>query len=331
MRKYVPGPAVIAVLAGLSGVGAILGPANGAGNRANGIIPPLMLRAGEGWSANTNLQPGPAVWLPDDYLHGQASVSRAISLGIPPDLVTEYLNARLFSEWMPPAAGIGPISDGPEHPFYNNAVARAIDKPPTFRIADLNNAAARNLMPWALDALKKQNALVLQGKNAQTRQARCWEIGVPDIHETAASLFFIQTPTVVLLIEGTRVRHVYMNVPHSKHPEPSWYGDSVGHYEGDTLVVDTIGLDTRTFVDSYRTPHTEQEHVTERFRAVNDGQALSVSFTVDDPGAFYKPWGARRPRYRADSRMREDTCAENNDDKFNQGFEPIPSAVTPDF
>ena len=118
---------------------------------------------------------------------------------------------------------------------------------------------------------------------------------------------------------------------------PSWYGESVGHYEGDTLVVDTIGLNTQTFVDGYRTPHTTQEHVIERFRVVNDGKALDVSFTVDDPGTFYKPWSARRPRYRSkdieavSGRMEEDTCAVGNEDRFNQGFDPVPSAPTPDF
>jgi hypothetical protein len=54
-----------------------------------------------------------------------------------------------------------------------------------------------------------------------------------------------------------QMRHVYLNVPHSANPKPSWYGESVGHYEGDTLVVDTIGQNTRTFIDNFRTPHSE--------------------------------------------------------------------------
>ena len=139
------------------------------------------------------------------------------------------------------------------------------------------------------------------------------------------------------MIQGGRVRHVFLNVPHSRNPEPSWYGESIGHYDGDTLVVDTIGLNDKTFVDGYRTPHTTQLHVVERFRVINDGKGLDVSFTVDDPGTFYKPWGARRPRYRApdvesvSGKMEEDTCAANNDDKFNLGFDPVPRAGTPDF
>jgi hypothetical protein len=85
-------------------------------------------------------------------------------------------------------------------------------------------------MPWAIEALKKQNALALAGKNGETRQARCWETGVPDIHEAPQSLYFIQTPKEVVMYQGGRVRHVFLNVPHSKNPEPSWYGESVGHY-----------------------------------------------------------------------------------------------------
>src|SRR6185437_6018828 len=245
--------------------------------------------------------------------------------GAPPNKVTDYLHARMFNEYMPPASGIGPIMDGPEHPFYNNAVQRAIGKNSSYRVADLNSEAAKNLMPWAVDALKKQNALALAGRNGETRQARCWETGVPDIHEAPQALYFVQTPKEVVMYQGGRVRHVYMNVPHSKNITPSWYGESVGHYEGDTLVVDTVGLNTITFVDGYRTPHTTQEHVIERFKIVNGGKALDVSFTVDDPGTFYKPWSARRPRYRANGRMNEDTCAANNDDKFNLGFDPVPT------
>jgi hypothetical protein len=279
----------------------------------------------------------PSTYLPDDYLHGQASVQRAISLGAPRDKVVQYLHARMFNEYMPPASGIGPIMDGPEHPFYNNAVQRAIGKNSSYRVADLNSEAAKNVMPWAIEALKKQNALVLSNRNGETRQARCWETGVPDFHEDPHSLYFIQTPKEVVMIDAARVRHVWLNVPHSRNPPPSWYGESVGHYDGDTLVVDTIGLNDKTFVDGYRTPHTTQLHVVERFRIVNAGKGLDVAFTVDDSGTFYRPWGARRPRYRSPNlttvsrRMEEDTCPAGNEDRFNQGFDPVPTAGTPDF
>ena len=91
-----------------------------------------------------------------------------------------------------------------------------------------------------------------------------------------------------------QVRQVYMNVPHSANPKPSWYGESVGHYEGDTLVIDTIGLTTKSFVDNFRTPHTEKLHVVERWRLVDDGKKIEVHITVDDPDTYNQPWQATR-------------------------------------
>ena len=111
------------------------------------------------------------------------------------------------------------------------------------------------------------------------------------------------------------------------------FGESIGHYEnGDTLVVDTIGLNTRTFVDSFRTPHTEQLHVVERFRIVDGGKALEVNVHVEDSGAFTMPWNAMQ-RYRRVEQgpMREAVCAENNAKFFNYEVEPIPQSDKPDF
>ena len=256
----------------------------------------------------------------------------------PSNLPNRAANApydKQANEWLPPLDGIGPITDDPAHPFYNNPVAADLGVSSTYRVANLNNEAARNLMPWALEALRKQNALVLANRNGETRQARCWETGVPDFQEAPWEMYFIQTPKEVTMIMGgaeEEVRHVYLNVPHSKNPKPSWFGESIGHYEGgDTLVVDTIGLDDRTFVDGYRTPHTTQLHVVERFRITDDGKTLDVSFTADDPGTFYKPWGARRPRYREVAPYTERVCAINNDDILNQGFDPVPTANKLDF
>ena len=124
-------------------------------------------------------------------------------------------------------------------------------------------------------------------------------------------------------------------MPHSANPKPSWYGESVGHYEnGDTLVVDTVGFNDRTYIDNYRTPHTTQLHVVERFKLI-DGERLEVNVRVEDPGAFTMPWHAVQ-LYRRDSRpsevpLHEMVCAENNGDHFSQGLHPIPRADKPDF
>ena len=190
------------------------------------------------------------------------------------------------------------------------------------------------MLPWARDALRKQNELVLQGRNGTTREARCWETGVPAFHLNPGIMHIIQTPKEVVFFLTGRVRHIWLGVPHSANPKPSWYGESVGRYEGRTLVVDTIGFNGRTFVDSYRTPHTDKLHVIERFRLIDGGDTLEVAFTVEDPGAFYQPWSGTRNRHRVvnpNGKIAEFDCPEANDDYFNIGLEPIPTAEKSDF
>ena len=124
-----------------------------------------------------------------------------------------------------------------------------------------------------------------------------------------------------------------MNVPHSGHPTASYYGESVGHYERDELIVDTIGFNDKTFLDDrYNVPHTTQLHVVERFKLIDDGKGLEVNFTVGDPGAFNAPWsGIVRYRHTAQpQRLEEDSCAEQTAAGFGENF-PVPVAGKPDF
>ncbi len=90
------------------------------------------------------------------------------------------------------------------------------------------------------------------------------------------------------------MRRVYKNQQHSKNPRLSWNGESIGRYDGDTLVVDTIGQTTKSFVDLYRTPHSEKLHVVERFKMIEGGNKLQVEITVEDPASFKQPWKATR-------------------------------------
>jgi hypothetical protein len=125
----------------------------------------------------------------------------------------------------------------------------------------------------------------------------------------------------------SQVRRIYLDIAHSANPKPSWYGESVGHYEDGTLVVDTIGLNTKTYVDNYRTPHTEKLHVVERWRMVNDRQ-LEATVTVEDPDTYYEPWSGLRRYRRVAQQYVEDICAENNEHVFDY---KIPVASKPDF
>ncbi len=305
----------------------------------NALIPPLMLPYGAGWSGGGGRGNGsevpPEDFLPADFLNGPEHIEAALIRGVPPDKIRAYLQTRIAGQYIPPASGLGPISDDPKHPYFSNSSQRAgVGKGSTVRVAGLEDAAAKNLKPWALEALKKQNELALAGKNTQPRMARCWEVGIPAFDEIRHPLYIIQTPEEIVMYAGKYVRHIYMNVPHSRNLQPTWYGESVGHYEGDTLVVDTIGQNDKTLVDMYRTPHTEQIQVVERFRVINSGKGLETSFTVTDPGAFHKPWSARRPRYVVtDYPLAEQDriCAPGNEDIFNTGLEPMQKATMPDF
>src|SRR5258706_11548951 len=98
-------------------------------------------------------------------------------------------------------------------------------------------------------------------------------VRVLDAYPPAEPFYFLQRTNEIVVINpgGPEIRHIYLDVPHSKNIKPSWYGESVGHYEGgDTLVIDTIGLNDKTFVDNYRTPHTTQLHVVERWKLAPD-------------------------------------------------------------
>ena len=221
---------------------------------------------------------------------------------------------------------VPPVTSDPAHPFIPNGTARQ----PTFRIADLSNP---NLKPWVKERMRKDIDELLAGKkSAFTPQSSCVPAGVPCFmgYGGPDPLVFLQTPKQIWIAwrEDNQTRRIYMDVPHSASLKPSWYGESVGHYEGDTLVVDTIGLNDKTFVDVYRTPHTEKLHVVERWRLIDGGKMLQAIFTVDDPDAFYEPWSGMRRYRRVTQEPYEKICAENNTNLFDY---PIPAAEQPDF
>jgi hypothetical protein len=233
----------------------------------------------------------------------------------------------------PPASGPGPVTNDPAHPLIVNLLpnyppsGRIQGPQPTFAVADLNNPI---LQPWAQEALRKRNERILSGGTGFSRQASCWPIGVPGfLLHGVQPVYFIQTTKEVIMVwqEDYQIRHVYLNVPHSAHVTPSWFGESVGHYEGDTLVVDTIGMNDKTWIDNYRTPHTDKLHVIERFRIVDD-KTLEVDVHVEDPGAFTTPWNAiQRYTHEEFGPMIEVSCAEGmTNNYFHQDVEPIPQA-----
>jgi len=261
-----------------------------------------------------------------------AAVEHKPVLRFAPDVTTAWqVDHADGDDYLPPESGPGPVTFDPAHPFVPTDPASSIQ--PTYRIADLSNPILR---PWAVEQMRKANQEVFNGKIPYVPRERCWPAGVPAyVLEPPFNItIFIETPKEILMIhqQGAEVRRIHMNVPHTSNPKPSWTGESVGHWEGDTLVVDTIGFNARTFVDNYRTPHTDKLHVIERFRLVDNGQTLEDRITVDDPGAFTTPWSAVQ-RWKRTNRgpLEEISCAENNETFYDYDVLPIPQDSTPDF
>lgn len=222
-----------------------------------------------------------------------------------------------------------PTRMDPAHPLVSNDDSRA-GKQATYRMSDVSNP---NIKQWAKDIMKKDNDEVLAGKVPYSPGSSCKPWGVPAmLSQRGGPIFFMQTPKKVLLVDRQDrfTRHIYMNVGHSPNPTPSWHGESVGHYEGDTLVIDTIGLSTKAFVDNYRTPHTENLHVVERWRTINDGRTIEVEVYVEDAETFTLPWKATRRFERTETSLGEEeyVCQEGNFVLFDFG---TPVAAKPDF
>jgi hypothetical protein len=243
------------------------------------------------------------------------------------------------ANYLPPPSGLGPLTVDKAKavtvriPNNTGAVVES-----QRRVADLNNP---NLKPWVVDHLRKANEEELAGKLRYSARASCRPGGVPDFLVYAGAfqpIYLFQMPDRIVMINqgNTEVRHIYLNVPHSQNPKPSWYGESIGRYEGDELVVDTIGFNDKTFVDeSFNLPHTTQLHVIERYKLFDEGMGLQVSFTIDDPGAFNAPWSGvvRYRRTASADQLEEQPCADQNVGEigFHSRLFDVPTAAKPDF
>jgi len=220
----------------------------------------------------------------------------------------------------PPASGPGPVTNrlrlrgGPQ---------RGVSDPRQL-VGDYTNPI---LKPQAAEFVKKHGEMELSGVGSSTPTNQCWPEPVPYILR-AVAIRMLQLADKIIIFYPGQVRRIRMNEPHAASATPSWYGDSVGRYEGDTLVVDTVGIRTdRPFamVDMYGTPYTSALHVVERYRLLDyeaakegleraakenfrlppdtiplvadsdpnyRGKHLQLQFTVEDEGVFTTPWSA---------------------------------------
>ena len=224
--------------------------------------------------------------------------------------------------------GPQPVTFDPGHRYVPNGSGEQ----PTFRVADVNNP---NLTDFAKAELKKSNDMVLSGFAMYARESRCWMTGVPTyLLNPAQPTFILQEPKRITMLwqMDQQVRHIYMDVPHSANPKPSWYGESVGHWEGDTLVVDTIGQNTKTFIDNYRTPHSDRLHVVERFHLIEGGEKLQADITIEDPAVLKQPLHVVHQWRKVQGVLTESRCADGEMvNPFGQRAEQIPIATKSDF
>jgi hypothetical protein len=216
------------------------------------------------------------------------------------------------------------------------------------------------LKPAAAEVVKKHGEIMLSGAGYPDPRNQCTPQGVPYVF-TSGGIQLLQQPDKITILYDYdhQVRHIRMNQSHPNHVAPSWYGDSVGHYEGDTLVIDTVGFKIGPFsmVDRFGTPHTEALHVVERYRLLDyeaakegmerdakenfrpqpetvdrskSGKYLQLQFTVEDDGVFTVPWSATITYGRPFVEWSEFVCAENT--QWFPGTEAaIPTADKPDF
>src|ERR1700687_3946595 len=165
--------------------------------------------------------------------------------GIPNLASTEFAWLAEGADWMDPPAGTpghGRIKNDPDHPFLGNVEAIRSGRQPTLRIGDAKDPV---LKPWAATLMADSNEEALTGKLDVpfAAQARCWPGGVPgQLLYPAEPAYFIQTPKEVWMIwqRDHMVRRIYLTDKHSADVKPSWFGESIGHYEGDNTLVDTI-------------------------------------------------------------------------------------------
>src|SRR5262249_34764618 len=190
--------------------------------------------------------------------------------------------ARYGTGWFDPPAGLrGPIKQHPDYPLRGNETGR-----PT---PALGNWKDPILKPWAAEKMRQSNEELLSGKTGIPflPQSRCWPGGVPgQLLWTTEPLYFIQLPNQVIMHwqRDQWVRHIALKDGHSEVVKPSWYGESIGHYDNGELVIDTIGLAAHplSVLDMFRTPHSDKLHVVERYKVTADNKFLEALVKIED-------------------------------------------------
>jgi hypothetical protein len=167
--------------------------------------------------------------------------------------------------------------------------------------------------PWARTLMERRKAV----DGAGDTTAHCLPPGVPRIHTLTWPRKYVQTPGLLLILDEstTGFRQIFLDgrtLP--QDPQPAWNGYSVGRWDGDTLVVDTVGLRDGLWLDRNGSPMSDAAKVTERFHRLNYGN-MQIEITVDDPKAYTAPWTVKVNQYiMIDTELLENICLENEKD-----------------
>jgi len=149
--------------------------------------------------------------------------------------------------------------------------------------------------PWALARVKSERAATGPNATFENTNDPALRYADPDGYPRASmhpmKFKIVQTPDYVYQLweYNKSWRQITLNKPHSEVPDLSWFGESIGRWEGDTLVVDSVGFKESTWLDGIGHPHSEDLHIVERIRRT-DAETLVFDFTFDDPKAYTKPW-----------------------------------------
>jgi hypothetical protein len=254
--------------------------------------------------------------------------------------------------FLPPASGPGPVMSVTHNVFTV--------------VGDHTNPI---LKPEAADRVKKNGEIERSGRNFPTPSNACWPAPTPGFWSSLAVQVLQRQDEIAFFNIGyRRMRFIRMNQPHLAQIKPSWLGDSVGHFEGDTLVVDTVGIKVGpvSMVDVFGTPHSDALHVVERIRLIDAetarsaagreeqssgfigpaeggppgfpanfrGKGLEIQFTVTDPAVFTTSWSGSVAFRQFAAQIPggfEDICAENAHNYITGNDAPIPRADKPDF
>jgi hypothetical protein len=258
--------------------------------------------------------------------------------------------------WHPSLPGFEPLASGPTS-LTNRSRRNGVSNYDQL-VGDFTNPI---LKPQAADIVKNFGQMSQMGITFPSPANQCWPEPVPYIYKNFAIQIFQQPDRITIIYEQDHeVRHVRLNESHRAEVKPSWYGDSVAHYEGDSLVIDTVGTKVnRPFgmIDLYGTPYTEKLHVIERYRLVDyedakeglerdakenqrppvgidrsyRGKHLQLYFTVEDEGVFTMPWSATITYGRGSNDWPEIVCSENIQEYYNHKESDVPRADKPDF